>query len=70
MRFFSGDQMGGTSGPVTSSVAPGGQTDVSVSLTAPLTAGTYQGNWRLADDSDITFGEIVDVVIDVNGSVY
>ena len=28
-----------------------------------------QGNWRLADDSGITFGEIVDVVIDVNGSV-
>ena len=68
IRFFSGDQMGGTSGPVTSSVAPGGQTDVSVTLTAPLTAGTYQGNWRLADDSDITFGEIIDVVIDVNGS--
>ena len=68
IRFFSGDQMGGTSGPVTSSVAPGGQTDVSVTLTAPLTAGTYQGNWRLADDSDITFGEIIDVVIDVNGN--
>jgi hypothetical protein len=68
IRFFSGDQMGGTSGPVSSSVAPGGQMDVSVSLTAPLTAGTYQGNWRLADDSGITFGEIIDVVIDVNGS--
>ena len=68
IRFFSGDQMGGTSGPVTSSVAPGGQTDVSVTLTAPLTAGTYQGNWRLADDSELTFGEIVDVVIDVNGN--
>jgi len=26
------------------------------------------GNWRLADDSDISFGEIIDVVIDVNGS--
>ncbi len=68
IRFFSGDQMGGTSGPVTSSVAPSGQTDVSVTLTAPLTAGTYQGNWRLADNSEVAFGEIVDVVIDVNGN--
>jgi hypothetical protein len=69
MRFFSGDQMSGGSGTVSSSVAPGGQGNVSVTLTAPLTAGTYTGNWRLADDSGITFGEIVDVVIDVNGSV-
>jgi hypothetical protein len=68
MRFFSGDQMSGGSGTVSSSVAPGGQGNVSVTLTAPLTAGTYTGNWRLADDSGITFGEIVDVVIDVNGN--
>ena len=68
MRFFSGDQMSGGSGTVSSSVAPGGQGNVSVTLTAPLTAGTYTGNWRLADDSGITFGEIVDVVIVVNGT--
>ena len=68
IRFFSGDQMGGASGSVGSSVAPGGQADVSVSLTAPLTAGTYTGNWRMADDSGSTFGEVVDVVIDVNES--
>jgi len=68
MRFFSGDQMSGGNGTVSSSVAPGGQGNVSVSLTAPTTAGTYTGNWRLADDSGITFGEIVDVVIDVNGN--
>ena len=69
MRFFSGDQMSGGSGTVSSAVAPGQQGNVSVTLTAPLTAGTYTGNWRLADNSGITFGEIVDVVIDVNGSV-
>ena len=68
MRFYSGDQMSGGSGTVSSSVAPGGQGDVSVTLTAPLTAGTYTGNWRLADDSSTTFGEIVDVVIDVTGN--
>ena len=69
IRFFSGDQMSGGTGSVGSSVAPGGQADVSVLLTAPLTAGTYKGNWRMADDSGTTFGEIVDVVIDVNESV-
>ena len=69
IRFFSGDQMGGASGPVSSSVAPGGQADVSVSLTAPLTAGTYTGNWRMADDSGSSFGEIVDVKIEVDQSV-
>jgi Ig-like domain from next to BRCA1 gene len=68
MRFFSGSSMSGGNGTVSSSVAPGGQGNVSVTLTAPTTAGTYTGNWRLADDSGITFGEIVDVVIDVNGN--
>jgi len=68
MRFFSGSLMSGSSGTVSSAVAPGQQGNVSVTLTAPTTAGTYQGNWRLADDSGITFGEIVDVVIDVNGN--
>jgi len=51
MRFFSGSSMSGGNGTVSSSVAPGGQGNVSVSLTAPITAGTYTGNWRLADDS-------------------
>ena len=68
MRFFSGSSMSGGNGTVSGSVSPGGQGNVSVTLTAPLTAGTYTGNWRLADDSGITFGEIVDVVIDVNGN--
>ena len=68
LRFFSGNSMSGASGTVSSAVAPGQQGNVSVTLTAPLTAGTYQGNWRMADDSGITFGEIIDVVIDVNGN--
>ena len=68
LRFFSGNSMSGTSGTVSSAIAPGQQGNVSVTLTAPLTAGTYQGNWRMADDSGITFGEIIDVVIDVSGN--
>ena len=66
--FVSGDQMGGASTKLTASVAPSQQMQVSVSLTAPGTAGTYTGYWRLADDQGNGFGGSVTVVIVVSGT--
>ena len=67
--FVSGSQMGGASTNLASSVAPSQQVQVSVSLTAPTTAGTYTGYWRLADDTGTGFGESVTVVIVVSTSL-
>jgi hypothetical protein len=55
--FYSDAQMDGpASQKLTASVAPGGTIDISVALTAPDTAGTYQGNWKLKNASGATFG--------------
>ena len=67
--YVSGAQMGGASSNLGAPVAPSQQVQVSVSLTAPTTAGTYKGYWRLADDQGNGFGEEVTVVIVVSGSL-
>jgi hypothetical protein len=55
--FVSGDQMKANSPlPLTGSTAPGSTLDVSVTLKAPGTTGTYQGNWELRDPDGIIFG--------------
>ncbi len=55
--FVNGDQMSGTSPlPLTGSTAPGNSLDVSVSLKAPGTVGTYQGNWELRNPGGTNFG--------------
>ena len=67
--FISGDQMSGTSTNLTTSVAPSQQVQVSVSLTAPTSIGTYKGYWRLADDQGDAFGESITVVIVVSSTL-
>jgi hypothetical protein len=55
--FVSGDQMNGNSPlPLTGSITPGSTLDVSVTLKAPGTTGTYQGNWELRDAVGVVFG--------------
>lgn len=50
--FNGGDQMGGPSVKnFPTNVAPGEQVDLSVSLKAPGTVGTYTGNWTLRSDT-------------------
>lgn len=55
--FFSGDQMSGPSSQqLTNSIVNPGQTvDISVNLTAPGTAGTYKGNWKIKNPSGDIF---------------
>jgi hypothetical protein len=55
--FYSGDAMSGSSSiPLPNSVAPGATIDLSVSLVAPTTPGTYRGEWRLRNTGGTTFG--------------
>jgi hypothetical protein len=64
-----GDLMGGTTRPIpTWPVAPQQQTNVTVKLTAPNTAGTYTGWWRLSNSKGAPFGQSVSVVIVVGGT--
>ena len=56
--FYSGDQMDAPAAVSLTSlnVPPDGTVDVSVSLTAPSTAGTYQGYFRLRAPDNSIFG--------------
>ena len=67
--YAGGNQMGGASTSLTASVAPSQQVQLSVSLTAPTTAGTYTGYWRLADGQGTGFGGSVTVVIVVSSTL-
>ncbi|HEX9091584.1 MAG TPA: NBR1-Ig-like domain-containing protein [Anaerolineales bacterium] len=57
LLFVSGDLMGGTSPtPLTGSTSPGSTLDVSATLKAPGTLGTYQGDWKLTNPNGMDFG--------------
>ncbi len=67
LAFLSGDQMGGTTTPLTSSVGPGSSLNISVKLTAPTTNGTYKGVWQMQNGSNQNFGVQPYVLIKVGG---
>ena len=66
--FYSGSAMSGVTTALSDSVSPGASDSISVDLTAPSTAGTYTGYWRLQNASGTSFGEAVYVQIVVSGS--
>jgi hypothetical protein len=55
--FVAGTQMGATS-PIAlpASVAPGATIDITMNMTAPVTAGHYVGQWKLRNASGVQFG--------------
>ncbi|MCL4528981.1 MAG: NBR1-Ig-like domain-containing protein [Chloroflexi bacterium] len=65
LTFINGDPMNGADASIGGSVDPGQQAALSVTLTAPTTAGQYTGYWQLANDSGEAFGVTVYVLIDV-----
>jgi len=67
-RFTGGEAMGGSSVGLENAVQPGSETNISVALTAPTSAGTYRGNWRMTNASATYFGDEVYVLIVVSGS--
>lgn len=55
--FYGGEQMGAPASiPLPLSVAPGASIDLSVELTAPLTAGKYTSYWMLRTANGLNFG--------------
>jgi hypothetical protein len=57
LAFVGGDAMGApASVPLGGSVAPGETIDLSLTLTAPDTGGTYRGDYKLRDASNVLFG--------------
>jgi hypothetical protein len=55
--FYSGEQMGGPSAlNFPQSVAPGQTVDLTVTLTAPSTAGLYRGYWMFKNANGALFG--------------
>jgi len=58
-------QMGGQPVPITNPVAPGATVDLSASLTAPKSPGTYQGFWQMNNASRQAFGQTIWVGVKV-----
>jgi ABC-type amino acid transport substrate-binding protein/heat shock protein HslJ len=58
-------QMGGQPVPITSPINAGATVDLSVTLTAPKTPGTYQGFWQMNDANKQAFGQTIWVGVTV-----
>ena len=65
--FTGGEQMGGATYSLPSSVAAGAVFDISVPMTAPNKSGTLRGNWRMSTASGQFFGDEVYVQVVVGG---
>jgi hypothetical protein len=65
LLYVSGDQMGGPASVSLPAVPAGGQTDISVNLTAPGSYGTHKGTWRVRSDEGTLFGTNLTVVISI-----
>jgi hypothetical protein len=68
LNFTGGERMDGTSGSLLNTIQPGDEVDVSVEMTAPDTAGTYRGNWRMVNEAGAFFGDEIYVLIVVGDS--
>jgi hypothetical protein len=66
--FTVGDSMGGTPFALTSPVTPGGQMDISITMTAPSKAGKIVGHWRMSTANGALFGADIYVAIIVGNS--
>ena len=65
--FTGGEQMGGATFTLPSSVAAGAVYDISVPMTAPSKTGTLRGNWRMSTAAGQFFGDEVYVQVVVGG---
>jgi hypothetical protein len=66
LKFFQGDSMSGEGTEIGRAIASGDNVNMSVTLTAPTTEGTYTGYWIMADDFGYSFGMPVYVQITVS----
>jgi hypothetical protein len=63
--FTSGNKMGAPDNQPVVPTAPGGTTDVTVTMYAPSAPGVYTGIWRMVDVNGEPFGQRFSVVIQV-----
>jgi hypothetical protein len=56
LTFFQGDSMSGEGTEIGRAIASGDQANISATLTAPATEGTYTGYWIMSDDFGYSFG--------------
>lgn len=61
--FAFGEKMGGIAEPLNGTVAPGEEVEISVRFKAPGSTGEYSSTWRMANASNVPFGENVFVLI-------
>jgi hypothetical protein len=55
--FFDGDQLGAPETiPITTTVAPGEDVDISIPMIAPIESGEYRGEWKLMNPDGFLFG--------------
>ncbi|MHB1294358.1 MAG: NBR1-Ig-like domain-containing protein [Anaerolineae bacterium] len=67
--YATGDLLGGAaSASLNEPVAPGETVDISVSMSAPTVAGSYQGSWQMQASDGYVFGSTLAVMIRVGGS--
>jgi hypothetical protein len=66
LTFISGSDMDGETTEIGDDVSISATADLSVSLVAPSTEGSYTGYWRLADAAGNLFGQSVYVMIVVS----
>jgi hypothetical protein len=62
--FFSeGTQMGGPGNVPLTNVPVGGETSVTMNLTAPASPGTYKGTWRIRTGEGTVFGKLWALIV-------
>jgi hypothetical protein len=66
LTFISGNDMNGDTTEIDAEIVSASTGDLSVSLVAPSSEGTYTGYWRLADEDGNVFGQSVYVMIVVS----
>ena len=69
LSFSSGEEMSGVATPLGTKIPASGQAQVSVSMTAPLTEGSYTGYWQLTDADGKKFGNAIFVKIVVGSAI-
>jgi len=67
LSFLSGEEMNGVPHALGKSVPPNTQVEVTVSMVAPLVAGSYTGYWQMTDSEGTKFGNAIYVKISVSG---
>lgn len=68
LSLVGGDGLQGADVALAAGVPSGARTDLSVTLTAPTTAGTYSGQWQMRNAQQQPFGNVITVVITVGAA--